>query len=102
MTLAGCGAAPTATQWRIDPLLEAQASGADALFIGLSVVDSAVAWASGTNGRWARTTTLISMAERAGFVFVRDAALRPWLWPPAPRASIAASSMPVLAETPVE
>ena len=55
-TLAGCGAAPTATQWQIDPLLEAQASGADALFIGLSVVDSAVAWASGTSGRWARTT----------------------------------------------
>jgi photosystem II stability/assembly factor-like uncharacterized protein len=56
LALAGCGAAPSTPQWRIDPLLEPQASGTDALLIGLSVVDSAVVWVSGTNGRWARTS----------------------------------------------
>jgi photosystem II stability/assembly factor-like uncharacterized protein len=54
--LGGCGAAPAQDEWQLAPLLEAQASGTEALLIGLGIVDSAVAWASGTNGRWARTT----------------------------------------------
>lgn len=52
----GCAGSPPAPQWRVSPLLEAQASGTNALLIGLDIVDSAVVWASGADGRWARTT----------------------------------------------
>jgi photosystem II stability/assembly factor-like uncharacterized protein len=53
--VAACSAAP-ATQWHVDPLLEPQTSGTDALLIAVSAVDSAVVWAGGTGGRWVRTT----------------------------------------------
>jgi len=54
--LAACGGAPQTTQWQVDPLLEPQTSGTDALFIALSAVDTATVWAAGTGGRWALTT----------------------------------------------
>src|SRR5690606_1661195 len=54
--VAGCGAAPSSPQWQIAPPLQPPTTGTDALLPGISVVDSAVVWVSGTNGRYARTT----------------------------------------------
>lgn len=43
------------TPWRLDPLLEPQRSGTDALLIGIGVVDDSVVWVSGARGTWLRT-----------------------------------------------
>jgi photosystem II stability/assembly factor-like uncharacterized protein len=54
--LGACAAGPPQQAWQLAPVLEPQTAGTSALLIAVSIVDSTVAWASGTNGRWARTT----------------------------------------------
>jgi ubiquinone/menaquinone biosynthesis C-methylase UbiE len=51
-------------------------------------------WLRGYRGRWSRDTSLVALAQQSGFAFVRPAGLRGWLWPPTPRASLAASKRP--------
>ncbi|MDX1547688.1 MAG: hypothetical protein R3247_11905 [Rhodothermales bacterium] len=53
---AGCAPRPAPQPaWTFEPVLTPQQSGTDALFIGVSVVDEAVVWLSGTGGTFART-----------------------------------------------
>lgn len=47
-------------------------------------------WLRRYAGRHATANSLMSLAERSGFEQARDAELRPWLWPPIPRASFVA------------
>lgn len=47
-------------------------------------------WSRGYGGRMASAGSLMSLAERSGFTYTRDARQRPFLWPPVPRASFVA------------
>jgi SAM-dependent methyltransferase len=47
-------------------------------------------WLRGYGGRIAAEKSLMSLAERSGFDYTREARLRPFLWPPVPRASFIA------------
>ncbi len=51
-------------------------------------------WLRAYPGRVAGETSLMSLAERSGFDFARPANLRPFFWPPVPRASFIASVVP--------
>ena len=51
-------------------------------------------WLRGYGGRIASETSLMSLAERSGFDYTRPAQLRPFFWPPVPRASFIASVLP--------
>ncbi|HZP58267.1 MAG TPA: class I SAM-dependent methyltransferase [Dehalococcoidia bacterium] len=51
-------------------------------------------WLRGWAGRIASSKSLMGLAERSGFSYTRDAALRPWFWPPVPRASFVAGTLP--------
>ena len=51
-------------------------------------------WLRAYGGRIASETSLMSLAERSGFDYTRTAALRPFFWPPVPRASFIASVLP--------
>ncbi len=51
-------------------------------------------WLRAYGGRIASETSLMSLAERSGFDFTRTAALRPFFWPPVPRASFIAGVLP--------
>ena len=51
-------------------------------------------WLRGYGGRIASETSLMSLAERSGFDYTRPAELRPFFWPPVPRASFIASVLP--------
>ena len=44
-------------------------------------------WLRGYGGRIVSEKSLMSLAERSGFAYTREALLRPFLWPPVPRAS---------------
>lgn len=35
----------------------------------------------------------MSLAERSAFAYTRSARLRPWFWPPVPRASFVAGTL---------
>jgi len=50
-------------------------------------------WLRGYPGRIASEKSLMSLAERSGFAFAREAALRPFIWPPIPRASFIAATL---------
>jgi SAM-dependent methyltransferase len=50
-------------------------------------------WLRGYSGRIASEKSLMSLAERSGFAYTREARLRPWLWPPVPRASFVAGTL---------
>ena len=55
----GCAPSDTRQQappWRLEPVLTAQISGVEARLIGISAVDENIAWISGTEGTYARTT----------------------------------------------
>lgn len=51
-------------------------------------------WLRGHGGRLADAKSLMSLAERSGFAYTREAGLRPWFWPPVPRASFIAGTVP--------
>ncbi len=51
-------------------------------------------WLHAYGGRIASETSLMSLAERSGFDYTRPAHLRPFFWPPVPRASFIASVLP--------
>ena len=51
-------------------------------------------WLRAHRGRIASETSLMSLAERSGFDYTRPAHLRPFFWPPVPRASFIASVLP--------
>jgi SAM-dependent methyltransferase len=51
-------------------------------------------WLRGYGGRIASEKSLMSLAERSGFDYTRPAELRPFFWPPVPRASFIASVLP--------
>jgi SAM-dependent methyltransferase len=51
-------------------------------------------WLRGYGGRIASEKSLMSLAERSGFAYTRTAALRPFFWPPVPRASFIAGTLP--------
>lgn len=51
-------------------------------------------WTHGSGGRLANTASLMSLAERSGFNYAKDARQRPFLWPPIPRASFVAAVYP--------
>ena len=51
-------------------------------------------WLRGYKGRIAGAKSLMSLAERSGFDYTRDAELRPFFWPPVPRASLIAGTVP--------
>lgn len=51
-------------------------------------------WLRAYRGRIACETSLMSLAERSGFDYTRPAGLRPFFWPPVPRASFIASVLP--------
>ncbi len=51
-------------------------------------------WLRAYGGRIASETSLMSLAERSGFDFTRTASLRPFFWPPMPRASFIAGVLP--------
>jgi SAM-dependent methyltransferase len=44
--------------------------------------------------RIASEKSLMSLAERSGFSYTREGQLRPWFWPPVPRASFVAGTLP--------
>ncbi len=50
-------------------------------------------WLRGYGGRIASEKSLMSLAERSGFSYTREAGLRPWLAPPIPRASFIAATL---------
>ena len=50
-------------------------------------------WLRGYKGRHANENSLMGLAERSGFDITREANLRPWFWPPVPRASFVASTL---------
>ncbi|HEY8173219.1 MAG TPA: class I SAM-dependent methyltransferase [Dehalococcoidia bacterium] len=49
-------------------------------------------WLRRYPGRIASANNLMSLAERSGFEYSRDAELRPYFWPPIPRVSFVAST----------
>lgn len=51
-------------------------------------------WLRAYRGRIASEKSLMSLAERSGFAYTREALLRPFLWPPVPRASLLAATLP--------
>ena len=51
-------------------------------------------WLRGYGGRIASAKSLMSLAERSEFAYSRDAGLRPFFWPPVPRASFIAGTVP--------
>lgn len=51
-------------------------------------------WLRGYRGRIAGDKSLMSLAERSGFAYTREANLRPFWWPPVPRASFTAGTLP--------
>jgi SAM-dependent methyltransferase len=51
-------------------------------------------WLRGFRGRLATDDSLMSLAERSGFTYTQEAALRPYFWPPVPRASFVAHRLP--------
>ncbi len=51
-------------------------------------------WLRAYPGRIASEKSLMSLAERSGFDFSRPANLRPFFWPPVPRASFIAGVLP--------
>jgi SAM-dependent methyltransferase len=51
-------------------------------------------WLRAYPGRIATEPSLMSLAERSGFDYTRPAQLRPFFWPPVPRASFIASVLP--------
>jgi SAM-dependent methyltransferase len=51
-------------------------------------------WLRGYSGRIASERSLMSLAERSGFAYTREAALRPFFWPPIPRVSFIAATLP--------
>jgi ubiquinone/menaquinone biosynthesis C-methylase UbiE len=51
-------------------------------------------WLRGYGGRIASEKSLMALAERSGFDYTREALLRPWFWPPVPRASFVAGTLP--------
>lgn len=59
-------------------------------------------WSRGYGGRLASARSLMSLAERSGFTYTRDARRRPFLWPPVPRASFVAGVFPEGAAVPRE
>jgi SAM-dependent methyltransferase len=50
-------------------------------------------WLRRYPGRLATEASLMSLAERSGFAYTRPAPLRPWIWPPVPRASFIAGTL---------
>lgn len=73
--------------------------GALALFWDLAPADGRISWwqrfwLRGFPGRLASAKSLMSLAERSGFAYTRDAGLRPFFAPPAPRASFIAGTLP--------
>lgn len=50
-------------------------------------------WLRGYGGRIASEKSLMSLAERSGFAYTREALLRPWFWPPIPRVSFIAATL---------
>jgi SAM-dependent methyltransferase len=51
-------------------------------------------WLRGYRGRLANENSLMGLAERSGFAYTREANLRPWFWPPVPRASFIGGTLP--------
>ncbi len=51
-------------------------------------------WLRGYPGRIASERSLMSLAERSNFAYTREAALRPFFWPPLPRVSFIAGTLP--------
>jgi ubiquinone/menaquinone biosynthesis C-methylase UbiE len=51
-------------------------------------------WLRGRPGRLMSTQQMMSLADRSGLEFSREAGLRPFFWPPVPRASMVASTVP--------
>jgi SAM-dependent methyltransferase len=51
-------------------------------------------WLRGYRGRIASQDSLMSLAERSGFDYTREARLRPFWWPPVPRVSFVAGTLP--------
>jgi SAM-dependent methyltransferase len=51
-------------------------------------------WLRRYPGRIASETSLMSLAERSGFAYTRPANLRPFFWPPIPRTSFIAGTLP--------
>jgi SAM-dependent methyltransferase len=51
-------------------------------------------WLRRWDGRIASQDSLMSLAERSGFAYARAANLRPFLWPPIPRVSFVAGTLP--------
>ena len=51
-------------------------------------------WLRGYRGRISSEKSLMALAERSGFGYTREARLRPWFWPPVPRASFVAGTLP--------
>ncbi|MBI5284263.1 MAG: class I SAM-dependent methyltransferase [Chloroflexi bacterium] len=51
-------------------------------------------WLRGYGGRITNEQSLMSLAERSGFEYTIEARLRPFLWPPVPRASFIAGTLP--------
>lgn len=51
-------------------------------------------WRRRYDGRSASVKSLGALAERNGFAWARDAELRPFFWPPVPRVSFIASTLP--------
>jgi hypothetical protein len=73
--------------------------GAIALFWDLAPPDGRFSWwqrfwLRGHGGRIASVKSLMSLAERSGFAYTRDAGLRPFFSPPVPRASFIAGTVP--------
>jgi SAM-dependent methyltransferase len=50
-------------------------------------------WLRAYAGRLATGDSLMSLAERSGFAYTKPARLRPWFWPPVPRASFVAGTL---------
>jgi SAM-dependent methyltransferase len=51
-------------------------------------------WLRRYPGRHATDKSLMGLAERSGFEYTREANLRPFFWPPVPRASFIAGTLP--------
>lgn len=56
VALAACSGAQRVAPWTLEPSLEPQTSGTDALLIGTSIVNDSIVWVSGSKGTWLRTT----------------------------------------------
>jgi SAM-dependent methyltransferase len=51
-------------------------------------------WLRAYKGRIAGEKSLMSLAERSGFSYTREGRLRPYFWPPVPRVSFVAGTLP--------